>query len=263
MADDDEDDEYSLYDAEEAARWYLKAAEQGDAESQCRIGYFYYIGVVYDRDFSSAREWFARSADQGFHWGQFFLGEIYRNGYGIKSSNRTACKWYRAAANQGNNYARMNLGRMYLEGMGVKKDPETAERWFELAGLDGETPATMGMYYDGKGTSFINVPDAVWWYRLSAKRDSLCGKVCLAKMYRQGRGVAQDYQRALELLQECADKDYAPALQDLGEMYEKGEGVELDIDKANSLYMRASDIEREEMEDEYMKLALHGPDMED
>jgi TPR repeat protein len=52
-------------DYEEAARWYRKAAERGDAECQYHLGLMYEFGTGVPQDIVLARVWFTLSAAQG------------------------------------------------------------------------------------------------------------------------------------------------------------------------------------------------------
>ncbi len=63
----------------------------------------------------------------------------------------------------------------------------------------------------------------------------------LGVMYYNGRGVEQDYLKAVEFYQKAADQGHLNALSSLGIMYDKGIGVERDYSKAAKLYQKAAD----------------------
>ena len=52
-------------DVVEAARWYHRAAEQGDANAQNILGRLYVSGEGIGRDEAAALHWFALAAQQG------------------------------------------------------------------------------------------------------------------------------------------------------------------------------------------------------
>jgi TPR repeat protein len=52
-------------DYTEAARWYRKAAEQGDASAQCNLGYMYDRGRGVPQDYAEGARWYRKAADQG------------------------------------------------------------------------------------------------------------------------------------------------------------------------------------------------------
>ena len=45
--------------------WYRKAAEQGHAEAQYRLGEGYWFGEGVGQDYYEADKWYRRTADQG------------------------------------------------------------------------------------------------------------------------------------------------------------------------------------------------------
>ena len=52
-------------DEQEAARWFLKAAQEEDPDAQFRLGMLYAEGRGVPRNATEARYWLAKSADQG------------------------------------------------------------------------------------------------------------------------------------------------------------------------------------------------------
>ncbi len=63
-------------------------------------------------------EW-RRAAEQGDAPAQYKLGVIYAHGHGVIQDYAEALKWYRLAAEQGNNFAQYNLAGAYYKGEGV------------------------------------------------------------------------------------------------------------------------------------------------
>ena len=61
-------------DLEEAARWFKKAAERGDALIQCSLGGCYMLGQGVERDLTTAVKWYRKPADQGNAQAQHSLG---------------------------------------------------------------------------------------------------------------------------------------------------------------------------------------------
>jgi TPR repeat protein len=60
-------------------------------------------------------------------------------------------------------------------------------------------------------------------------------------MYANGKGVKQDYKKAVEWYQKTADQGYVTAQYNLGLMYENGKGVKQDYKKAVEWYQKAAD----------------------
>ena len=72
-------------DHAEALRWFMKAAEQSDADArcaQCLLGLAYREGDGVPQDYAEAVLWFTKSADHGYAPAQCFLGNAYSEGQG-------------------------------------------------------------------------------------------------------------------------------------------------------------------------------------
>nr|VFJ46786.1 MAG: Putative peptidoglycan binding domain-containing protein [Candidatus Kentron sp. DK] len=120
----------------------LKArAEQGDAETQNRLGNMYYHGDGVPEDRERAAYWYRKAANQGYAPGQFNLARLYRAGKGVDQDHALAIHWYRKAAEQGLPIAQFFLGKSYAEGQGVDKDPVVAYRWLDRAAAQGDEDA--------------------------------------------------------------------------------------------------------------------------
>ena len=70
-------------------------------------------GLEVGQDFSRAAKWYKRAADQGDGWAQNSLGVLYYHGQGVQKDFGQAFHWYKLAAAQGQLYAHQNLGWMY------------------------------------------------------------------------------------------------------------------------------------------------------
>ena len=66
----------------------------------------------------TAAEWYRKAADQGFASAQYKLGVFYENGYGVTQDKEQAMQWYKKAAEQGNESAKSAIDRMQSGGMG-------------------------------------------------------------------------------------------------------------------------------------------------
>jgi TPR repeat protein len=128
-------------DLAEAARWYRKAAEQGDATAQNNLGYCYESGLGVTKDLAKAARWFRKAAEQGDATAQNNLGVCYTHGRGVATDLAEAARWYRKAAEQGDAAAQSNLGYCYESGLGVTKDLAKAARWFRKAADQGHSDA--------------------------------------------------------------------------------------------------------------------------
>lgn len=117
-----------LKDLNEAARWWLKSAEQGYAPAQREYGL-----VSRPANTSVAERWMLRAAGQGDTEAQFLLGVAYRDNWFGTVDIQEAMKWYRKAADGGDPDAQVELGRMYEDGEGVEQNYKLAAEWYRKA----------------------------------------------------------------------------------------------------------------------------------
>jgi len=125
-------------------RWMLRAAEQGDTEAQFWLGFAYENNWFGTTDPQEALKWYKLAAEGGDPDAQVELGEKYENGEGVEQDYKLAAKWYRMAAEHfpdlgGAGQGRNQLGLLYMEGLGVPQDYVQAYFWFSLNGSEGNT----------------------------------------------------------------------------------------------------------------------------
>jgi FOG: TPR repeat, SEL1 subfamily len=118
-------------DLAQAAAWYRKAAEQGDAAAQYLFGG---MCASYFKNPLETAMWYRRSAEQGYVDAQQHLALMYEVGEVIPQNYPEAVRWYQKAAEQGMAPAAMRLGSLYLAGAGVPQDYVRAHMWFNIAG---------------------------------------------------------------------------------------------------------------------------------
>jgi len=105
----------------------------------------------------------------------------------------SALALYRPLAAGGHAQAQAALGWLYFHGRGVPRDVPEAERWFDRAAAQGDP---RGDY----------------------------GRIAVADAYAFGRGVTQDCQKALRILQGLKDRNVLTAQAALGRLYIEGCG---------------------------------------
>jgi hypothetical protein len=109
-------------DDNEAVKWFIKAAEQGDPKAQFFSGLMHTIGRGVPQDDNEAVKWYAKAAEQGNADAQFFMGLMYEEGKGVHRDDEEAAKYYALAAEQGHADAQESLALMKVEGYGVQSD---------------------------------------------------------------------------------------------------------------------------------------------
>jgi TPR repeat protein len=106
-----------------------------------RIGYLYLWRDEENQDFAAAARWFMKAAEQGVAEAQLHLGVMLLNGYGVEENPRRAFKWVKEAADQGLAGANRELGMMYVEGKGVDMDRDIGMRYLATAASMGDKSA--------------------------------------------------------------------------------------------------------------------------
>ena len=129
-------------DDAEAARWFRKAAEQGNATGEYSLGEMYASGRGVKKDYKEASKWIQKAADQGEVRAQTDLGAMYLLGLGVNQNDKKAFQLTRMAAEQGSAAAEFGLGTMYSRGQGVPRDLTEAANWYTKA-VDQGNPDAM------------------------------------------------------------------------------------------------------------------------
>jgi hypothetical protein len=132
-------------DAEEAAKWYRKAAEQSHVKAQCALGDCYYNGEGVAKDYMEAVKWYREAAEQNHVPAQHNLGVCYGNGQGVRHDDAEAAKWYRKASEQNFAIAQHNLGFCYEKGHGVQQDFPEAYKLYKLAAEQNQENAVRNL----------------------------------------------------------------------------------------------------------------------
>lgn len=118
---------------EEAYRLYRKAAEAGNLEAMCDLGYMYLVGQGIPQDKAKSFEWWKRSADMGYVHSMRDVGQSYLNGDGCPMDSEQAVRYFRLASEHNYAHGTADLARCYISGVGVAKDLEEATRLFQVA----------------------------------------------------------------------------------------------------------------------------------
>lgn len=153
--------------------WLIKAAKNGDAESQYRLGVRYMNGTGVLQSPSVAMLWLHAAASQNFKRAflelgilaangndesksiQFWekgaalgepqckaeLGDAYFCGRGVEKNYVVAAEWLKEAAESRITRAQGELGALYAFGDGVPKDGASAYKWSSLAAAHGDEAA--------------------------------------------------------------------------------------------------------------------------
>lgn len=257
----------------------LKAAAQGVARAQYRLGVMYDSGKGVLQDYKQAVMWYKKAAVQGHAQAQYNLGIMYANGEGVPLDYKQAARWNKIAAEQGHFQAQCNLAKAEEQAhiqtqCNLAKAEEEGHAdthpvtWYKKIAAWFRNPVKQ---YDGDATEQCDadaededeaeaeiqynlaemhsngksVPQdckqATAWYRRTAEQGDAKAQYNLADMYFDGKGVLQDYKQAVTWYRRAADQGNVKAQYALGDMYINGKGVPQDYKQAATCYKKASE----------------------
>ncbi len=193
-----------------------KAADNGDAEAELRVGIMYDTGQGVPQNFTEALKWYKLSANQGNAIAQNNLGVMYLQGEGVAQNYFEAAKWIQQSANQDYSKAEMNLGFMYADGSGVRQNSINALGWFRKAAEQGDPAAqrNLGNIYSKEKIVTWDYVEAYKWYTLAAAqgdneatkgRDELADKM-------SPEGITEAQKRAAAFVPRKRDSELTSAI---------------------------------------------------
>lgn len=177
-------------DDEQVARWLQLAAREGRADGALQLAHRYHLGIGVPQSDQAAAYWFRRSAAGGDRAAMIATGLLHAAGRGVEQNWSTAVEWFERAD------ARSFLGDAYACGLGAPQDHHRALAMYQSAPRDDlRSKVQLGHMYlndcapGGETAAFAA-------YESAAKRGDAEAQVALSDLYREGRGVAQDFYNA-------------------------------------------------------------------
>ena len=128
-------------DEQQAARWYRRAAEQGLAAAQYRLGSMYEHGWGMPADRRQARSLYEQAAARGNVNAMHNLAVLHTDASTGPRNYELAAKWFRMAAERGLKDSQYNLAVLNEQGLGLSKNPQEAVFWYSLAAVQGDREA--------------------------------------------------------------------------------------------------------------------------
>lgn len=184
-----------------------------------RIGKQYNRGLGTEVDQEEAYKYFLNAAENGNGYAQYSLASMYKYGNGVEQNYEEAILWYEISNNTLKNralpYSSYELAKLYHKGLGTEIDEEKAGRLYKqaLSGFeemydrtpDDKAAYRIGMmYFQGLGTE-KNIELAKQYLEESAEAGNVYANYGLAKLYKE-MGVEYEGQM-LEHLKIVADND--------------------------------------------------------
>ena len=158
----------------EAAKWYLLAFNQGDANAAENLAALKLAGSGVPQNLEEARALFGVAAATGLPGAQLAYGQMLMAGEGGPIDKTQGLLWVSRAAEQGIAMAQYTMGQFHLKDSHAYGAETTAVKFFEKAAMQGLTEAqiALGRIYeagDGVRQSYVR---AYLWYATAAKTGS-------------------------------------------------------------------------------------------
>ncbi|CAF0807054.1 unnamed protein product [Didymodactylos carnosus] len=141
-------------DYEQAAKYFAKAASQGNAEGLYNLARLTDRGLGVRKDHRMATKLFEQATEQspndpifqgspniGVAESEHALGLRYAEGVDVHKNPSIAAQWYKRAIDHGSANSANNLALMHQSGTGVEKSLEKARELFELSARRGDPNA--------------------------------------------------------------------------------------------------------------------------
>lgn len=201
-----------------------KAAEQGEADAQYRLGTCYAIGDGVETNEAEALKWYNKAAEQGHEGakGQLVAWYQLEEDRAVKWYRKAEVGWYRKVAEQGCVIAQFRLGMCYATGTGVEQNQEKAEEWFDKIKDPFDQFMIGNCFLAPLHFDFIrDEVMAMKWYRKAAEQGYVDAQYMLGLCY----CVKQDKPEAVKWLQKAAKQGHEKAKKALTEV-SKQKGAE-------------------------------------
>ncbi len=174
-------------DDKEAFKLMQQAAQDGSADAEGGLGYFYAQGIEVPKDEAKAAEYFKKGAEGGSARSQLNYAAVLLAGQGVKKDPAAALPWLEKAAAAGVPEAQERLGLAVFHGDlidGVSRDDEKARQLLQAASEAGRSQAQNAyafMLAEARGGSGDEAA-AESWYRRAAEQDEPKAMANLGRM---------------------------------------------------------------------------------
>lgn len=223
----------------QAQQWFKQAAAQQDAEG------LYQLALTEEPSPASFRH-FQQAAELGHTGAQFKTGYYHTFAWLVEApeDDVEARRWLALAAKKDHGDAQNLLAWMHERGYGGSEDAKAAFDLYVQAANNGsaDAQATLGnMYRNGRGVS-TNYERAIYWLKKAvANAPTAENFFSLGAAYHFAEGPEQDYAEALKWFQQAADQGIPEAQFNVGLAHYKGQGTPKDAAAAARYYHLAAD----------------------
>ena len=184
-----------------------------------------------------AAVYFERAAEKGNASAMFCLGKMYWSGKGVAKDPKKAAELFVKAADQGNLEAMILSGWLYYKGSVLKEDLDLALKYYRMAADNGDEKSLywLGFLSYEKG----DYKDALEYFKKSARGGEVASMVWAGSLYRSGKGCEKNYEKAMMWYKRAADQGNPEAMNNISLMYAAGDGVKQNQQEADKWFKLA------------------------
>lgn len=185
---------------DETEKWLLEAAKNGHILAQHELAYVY---ADFYQQKKSAREWLITYADKGNAEAQYYIGCIYEK---RQSTQNKAFEYILKSANQDYIEALLKIAQMYEVGKGITANLFLASKYYLRAIELGHNNIDFSLKVALLLQKVNNEKAAIKLYRNVIKTEENPEAIFqLAQMISEGRGTETNFKEALGLLEKVPD----------------------------------------------------------
>lgn len=237
--------EITAEDIEAGEDALFQAALQGFNGTLAELGRAMVRGDVIEQDVEAGVQWLEVAAAQDSVPALFSLGDLFAQGEFVERDQARAFDAYDRAAALDQPSAYLRIGRMFEIGRGGTPDPDRALAAYDEAVLlevPGANLALARGHLDGRFGELSEPELALEIFEQSDEATMLELRPYIGDAILRGKGVAQDIDTGLALLNESAAAGAVRALLFLGAAYADGAALEPDADKSLQAYETAIEL---------------------
>lgn len=213
------------------------AGMAGNADAQVMVGHILMKGETNYIDIDDAARWFLKAANVGHEDAMVALGELALKSRGGMSP-ADAVKWLNQASEKGRTDAMRALADIYLKGQGAAPDMTKAKAWLIKAAdySDPSAEAKLGdIFFEPEPITALS------WYEKAAAHGDDNSAYIAAIMYAENYEIKPDAIKAAKLLSQAANSGIPAAQADYGLIVYQGNGVPRSSEKAAAWFKRAAE----------------------
>ena len=208
----------------------------GNTDAQVLVGYIMMNGEAGPVDKDEAAKWFLKAARQNNADAMVALGELAIGSHGGLSPS-DALSWLSKAADKSRTDAMRALADIYIKGKGTAPNRAKGQQWLVKASNYGDALAQRklgDMYFDSAPV------EALKWYEKAAANSDAQSAYIAAVMYAENFDIKPDSAKAAAFLKQSAEAGIPAAMADYGLMVYQGNGAEKSATKAAEWFQKSA-----------------------